>query len=187
MKTISLFAIECSSEDEGWIYYFDGDGTKEQFEKDVRECVRKVLDEKYGFIKVDENTYIRKRALDSEDVKKFLNWVRNEFGYKGKIWIDVDNDLVLFTTGNLGTDYKIRKKIKSGSFQIYALDSPFLGKVKPHEVIGSGEFIRYMEERGWKYIKIESKGTVWFYEWGGFIQRNGKWYNHVWNVEYREI
>jgi len=185
MKTINLFVIECSSEEEDYVYYFDGKGTKEQFEKDVKECVRKILNENYKFIKVDEKTYVRRRAINNDNVKKFIEWVRNVVGYDGKIYVDVDGSFVEYTTAKFEDDLYI-EEFAECPVEIFA--DTFMGKIDPHRIIGSKEFIECMKKKGWEEVNIESKGSVWFYEWGGFVEgEDGKWYNHVWNFGYKEI
>ena len=186
MKEIGLFIIECSSEEEGWTFYFDGKGTKDKFERDVRECVKRVLNEKYRFVKVDESTFVRKKALDNKNVEKFIDWLRNTYGYKGRVWVDIEDDLVLVTTNDTSTDLSMWKRDHECSVHFFA--DEFMLQVKPSKVIGSEEFEKYMKEKGWEKVDIVSKGRVWFYEWGGFVQgEDEKWYNHVWNSGYREI
>ena len=184
-KTIKLFVVNCSSEEEGWVYYFDGNGTGEQFEKDVKDCVRKILNEIYKFVEVEKDVFVRKRALNNENVKKFIEWVRNVVGYKGKIWIDVDGDFVEYTTAKFDDNKYIEE---FGECPVDVYDDTFLGKIDPHKVIGSEEFIECMKKKGWEYVDIRSKGSVWFYEWGGFVEGDdGKWYNDVWNSGLKEI
>jgi len=185
MKKIRLFEVECGSEEEGYVYYFDGEGSEEDFQRDVRECVVQVLDKYYKFIEIDKNTLVRKRALDNENVGKFLDWVRNEFGYKGKILVDVEDDLVLFATEDFETSYKIQHSKDCPVNVFYDL---FISRIEAHNVVECDEFIKLMKERGWEYVEIGSKGKVWFYEWGGFVQgEDGRWYNHIWNWGYEDV
>lgn len=183
VKVIRLFRVECSSEEEGYTFYFDGEGTEEEFKKDVRDCIRQVLNEKYAFVRVDENTFIRKRAIDRDVVKRFLDWLRSEYGYKGKVWVDYVDGFVVFTA-------------EDGSVNLDVLENcpvsvdvdDFMDVVECSEVVRSEEFTKMMEERGWERVVIENKGYVKFYEWGGFVQlEDGEWYNNVWNVGYRKV
>jgi len=186
MRKIRLFEVVCSSEEEEYVYYFDGEGSEEDFQRDVGECVVRVLDKYYRFVKVDENTYVRKRALGNKNVKKFIEWLRNIYGYKGRVWVDIEGDLVSFTTDDISTNLTIWKSDCECPVRFFA--DEFILRVEPSEVISSEEFCRCMEKKGWEKVEIESKGKVWFYEWGGFVQGDdGRWYNHVWNIGHKDV
>lgn len=187
MKKIKLFTIECTSEEEEYIYYFDGEGTEEDFQKDVKNCVLKILNKDYAFVKVDEQTFIRKRALNNKNIEKFLHWLRNDFGYNGKVWIDIlKNNYVSFITDNPKTNLEIYRAEEQCPVK-FVLDN-FLLSVRPSKVIDSGEFKECMKKKGWEEVEIEPKGYISFYEWGGFVQDvKGKWYNHIWNEGLEEI
>jgi len=187
MKEIQLYTILCGSEEEEYVYYFDGEKSGEEFENDVRDCVRKILNEKYRFEKVDENTYVKVSALNNPIVYEFIKWLRDDFGYDGEIWIDIGaSGSIYFSTSDLEYDIAIYNASKNTKFR--TLLNQFIRVIKPSEVIGSEDFINCMEKKGWEYVEIIDKEEVFFYEWGGFIQGDdGKWYNNVWNEGYKEI
>jgi len=95
VKKINLFVIESSAEEEEWKWYYDGKGSAEQFEKDVREILIKILNEKFAWTRIDDLTYITKRANGVGAVRKFIDFMRNEKMYDSILFVDYEADETL--------------------------------------------------------------------------------------------
>lgn len=187
VKEIEVFTVEAYAEEEDYrVYFTNKDNIKpdrEKFDKDVRETIVEILNEKYSWVKIDDKTFIRRRAVENKKVKKFLECLREKHNYNGIALIDFDGCIKYYVEDDELMSFDALEDCYQCSLPMF-----FGSRVLPSKIIESDEFEKKMEERGWEKVNIKSKYIVSFYEYGGFVQGdNGKWYNHVWNSGYYDV
>ncbi len=186
--TINLYRILSTSEEEEWVFYYTGDKSAEEFNKDVREALIEVLNRTHAFEEVEPGVFVKKRAMDRiDEIRKLVNCLREKYGKKPVIMADAipDGGHIRFFIDSEDIDIFTDWEKECG---VNAFFNEFLAIVHPHEVFESEEFNKAMLKRGWKRVEFEVNGSVWFYEWGGFVQdKNGEWFNNVWNDCYRSV
>jgi len=187
VKTIRVFTVEAYAEEEDYrVHFIPKEGQKhdkDKFEKDVRESIVKILNEKYTWVKLDDNTFVRKRAVDRPEVKQFIDCLRNKIMYDGVAYIDSDGCIKYYVEDDELMGFGALENCYKCSFPMF-----FGSRVLPSKIIESGEFEKEMDKRGWEKVSIYSEYLVDFYEYGGFVLGNdGRWYNHVWNSGYYDV